>query len=1382
MKRHVAHFRGFALAAALLVAAAAVAAGSAQLSIGVAQKAFRPAADKLAAAVHADGTQSYIVQFNAPAAAIYARSAVVETRSTEGRSQRYLDMRAPAVQAYVRAMATQHAEFLTRAADVVQHPLRPRFDYHYALNGMAVNLTAAEVAQLRSLPNVKSIEPDRSFRPVSVPIPATATDTFPSRSWIGSAQLWALPTFNTGSGSDNEGEGVVVADLDSGINAANSSFAAAGADGYTIADPLGAGSYLGVCNPANTTSGQPNTYQASFPCNSKLIGAYTYTLSTGNDPSSPEDSEGHGSHTASIAAGDFTTAAVAGIGFNLSGVAPHANIIAYDVCDPKDQCTESASVAAVDQAIQDLSALKTADPAGVKGMVINYSIGGSDDPYTDAVDQAFEAAEQAGIYVSAAGGNGGPENPPNSQTPGSQYPVQHLAPWIMTVAAGTHDGQFGPNYLENFSGGTGTPTGILSGQGATGGFGPAQIVYAGNTAYTYGSQYYTWLQANYASQKYSQSGQVYPQPTGNAQADAAQCLYPFAVPAGQTFTTPALPSGAIVLCDRGTIPLVDKADNVKQGGAGAVVIATTATSSSLMVAEQYDIPGTLIDATDGNTVRNWITGSGTATLTAQISGATYSSGNTAAADYVAGFSSRGPVGTYPATPNAFDSLIKPDVMTPGVSILGALADPCYTVTPATCPDNRQETFGFLDGTSMATPHSTGAGALLMELHPGWDPMAIKSALMTTAVPDANLHDQCDAANAAANGCTVTEPEPPTPQSAGAGRIQVNVAARAGFVLEETKANFDADNPDSGGDPTKINLPSLGNANCQVSCSWTRTLTSVQTVALDYTVTPDVSWLSVSPASFTLNPGGTQTLTFTASMGGLTVNQWVFGRVDFTTGSTEPDGSAAPTQHFPVAVFNAQPQPKMSVSPNSLTQALTAGGSIQTQTLFINNTGPGVLNWTLDSVAGLSANPANPLMAATGNGATPRASTPTSVPIVNRPYDNSGAGFPSAFFTADGHGLYSADTFSMPVAGSVTSINADGFAQSSTTAGAATDATQIAWYVYADANGEPAGNPEDGKNDYLWTFTAAPTAPGVTTDTTFSNIELDLGVAGAPVLNLPAGKYWLLVVPTFNDSCAFPTTGGGCKNEAWYWFESAAGGGSGSLIDPGNLLGQKAGAPGNGSWALLGPNTTVDKNATGSVSLAFELMGTLNCSGSTVSAIAGVSLSATTGTVQPNSTGTVTVQFDPAALAAGNYGGVFCVLGNDPNTPFIVVPVTENVTPEPTVTSISPASATAGGGAFKLTVNGTNFVNGAMVNFNGTTLATTFVSSTQLTATVPAGAIASAGTYAVSVTIPPPGGGTFGNVNFSVQSPSSGGGGLGLLGLLALGLGLGVTVLRRRSRA
>ncbi len=69
---------------------------------------------------------------------------------------------------------------------------------------------------------------------------------------------------------------------------------------------------------------------------------------------------------------------------------------------------------------------------------------------------------------------------------------------------------------------------------------------------------------------------------------------------------------------------------------------------------------------------------------------------------------------------------------------------------------------------------------------------------------------------------------------------------------------------------------------------------------------------------------------------------------------------------------------------------------------------------------------------------------------------------------------------------------------------------------------------------------------------------------------------------------------------------------------------------------------------------------------------------------------------------------------------------------PTITSLSPTSATAGGAQFTLTVNGTNFLSGATVQFNGTALATTFVSATQLTATVTAGLIANVGSGTVTV--------------------------------------------------
>ena len=84
----------------------------------------------------------------------------------------------------------------------------------------------------------------------------------------------------------------------------------------------------------------------------------------------------------------------------------------------------------------------------------------------------------------------------------------------------------------------------------------------------------------------------------------------------------------------------------------------------------------------------------------------------------------------------------------------------------------------------------------------------------------------------------------------------------------------------------------------------------------------------------------------------------------------------------------------------------------------------------------------------------------------------------------------------------------------------------------------------------------------------------------------------------------------------------------------------------------------------------------------------------------------------------------------------------------------PTATAPGGSTFTLTVNGTGFVSGAVVSWNGTALATTFVNSSQLTATVPALSIASAGTALITVSNPAPGGGTSNVLYFDVSSPAS----------------------------
>jgi hypothetical protein len=72
---------------------------------------------------------------------------------------------------------------------------------------------------------------------------------------------------------------------------------------------------------------------------------------------------------------------------------------------------------------------------------------------------------------------------------------------------------------------------------------------------------------------------------------------------------------------------------------------------------------------------------------------------------------------------------------------------------------------------------------------------------------------------------------------------------------------------------------------------------------------------------------------------------------------------------------------------------------------------------------------------------------------------------------------------------------------------------------------------------------------------------------------------------------------------------------------------------------------------------------------------------------------------------------------------------------PRLTAVAPASATAGSAGFTLTVSGTGFLEGATVRWNGVAKPTTLVSSTELSASISAGDIASAGTVAISVVNP-----------------------------------------------
>jgi subtilisin family serine protease len=151
---------------------------------------------------------------------------------------------------------------------------------------------------------------------------------------------------------------------------------------------------------------------------SKIIGARVYTFDNGSNYTA-RDEEGHGSHTASIAAGNK----VAGTNFyglangNARGGVPSARIAAYRICDPAG-CTDDSILGAFDDAIAD----------GVD--IITISLGGSPRPFDlDSISiGSFHAMEKGILTVHSAGNNG-----PLPST------VSSVAPWLFSVAASSID-------------------------------------------------------------------------------------------------------------------------------------------------------------------------------------------------------------------------------------------------------------------------------------------------------------------------------------------------------------------------------------------------------------------------------------------------------------------------------------------------------------------------------------------------------------------------------------------------------------------------------------------------------------------------------------------------------------------------------------------------------------------------------------------------------------------------------------------------------------------------------------------------------------------------------------------------------------------------------
>ncbi|KAA8546097.1 hypothetical protein F0562_020452 [Nyssa sinensis] len=257
---------------------------------------------------------------------------------------------------------------------------------------------------------------------------------------------------------------------------------------------------------------------------------------------SPRDADGHGTHTASTAAGRYAfQASMSGYASGIAkGVAPKARLAIYKACWKNSGCFDSDILAAFDAAVAD----------GVD--VISISIGGGDgisSPYyLDPIAIGSYGAVSRGVFVSSSAGNDGPNG----------MSVTNLAPWLTTVGAGTIDRNF--------------PADIILGDGRK---------LAGVSLY--------------AGQPLS--GKMYPlvYPGKSGVLSASLCM--------ENSLDPNLVRGKIVICDRGSSARVAKGLVVKKSGGVGMILANGISNGEGLVGDAHLLPACAVGAGEGDAIK-----------------------------------------------------------------------------------------------------------------------------------------------------------------------------------------------------------------------------------------------------------------------------------------------------------------------------------------------------------------------------------------------------------------------------------------------------------------------------------------------------------------------------------------------------------------------------------------------------------------------------------------------------------------------------------------------------------------------------------------------------------------------------------------------------------
>jgi subtilisin family serine protease len=573
-------------------------------------------------------------------------------------------------------------------------------------NGIALQIDPRRISELAAMPGVKAVHP-------MTPKFMTA---FNSVDFLGTRSFWNK-VFSGGVGI--HGEGVKVADIDSGLDYLHANFGGPGTSAP----------YATI----NDTSPVPNAYfpSAKVPGGTDLVGnAYTGSNTPHPDPN-PLDSGGHGTGTASL---------IAGYGVNPGGSKYVSN---YDSTTPLSTLKIAPGMApqallypvrvfgtagstnVVVQAIEwSVDPNKDGDFSD-RMDVINMSLGANNGYADDPDDVAATNAGAAGIIVCSASGNAGD----------SYYITSSpaAANGTLSIAASFND-QFG--FIANAQICNGTPGCVQ----------PVGGSIAGQKGFAIYSN---------TSTKNPLAGNLVravPPDATTALSNAAQV------------------QGNIVLIDRGTNTFSDKYDKAKAAGAIGIIIAnnnrsgidpnndpiTQDTSTTLTPVDRPDV---MISFEDGNYIKNQAifdptTGVPTnpTPVGIQPDNASVSRPN-APADTIPSYSSRGP--RFP------DSFLKPDITAPA-EVVGVAANGVGNVTPF-----QGNEVGLFNGTSSATPHIAGSMALMKQLHPTWTVEELMALAMNTSFH--NLETTTSRTTAYGDG------------RIGSGRLDNDLASKANVV-------------------------------------------------------------------------------------------------------------------------------------------------------------------------------------------------------------------------------------------------------------------------------------------------------------------------------------------------------------------------------------------------------------------------------------------------------------------------------------------------------------------------------------------------------------------------------------------------------------------------